>query len=166
LKNLTDTIAIDVFAGIRLPAVSANQAELASIGGATIISFFSSGYSAQPIPLHARNTRHHGNSIHAIATAIRSTKPAARRNMLPLCLGRCYLGISFIRRSNMGNRHEKRRSRGLLGGMILIVVGMVLLLERNGIIDRQLVFQWWPLLLVLIGGWLVTRRLGRNGDAP
>jgi hypothetical protein len=43
---------------------------------------------------------------------------------------------------------------------------MVMLLERNGIIDRQLVSQWWPLLLVLIGGWLIACRLGRNSDAP
>jgi len=66
----------------------------------------------------------------------------------------------------MSNGREKRRSRGLLGGMILIVVGLVMLLERNGIIDRQLIFQWWPLLLIVIGGWLIAGRLGRDRDAP
>lgn len=67
----------------------------------------------------------------------------------------------------MSNGREKRRRRGgLLGGMILIIVGVVMLLERNGIIDRQLVFQWWPLLLVGIGGWLIACRLGRNKDTP
>jgi len=50
--------------------------------------------------------------------------------------------------------------------MILIVVGLVMLLERNGIIDRQLIFQWWPLLLIVIGGWLIAGRLGRDRDAP
>jgi hypothetical protein len=114
----------------------------------------------------ARNTVQRGNSIRAVAAALRSTKPAIRRSALSVRADRCYLVISFIRRSNMGNGREKRRRGGLLGGMILIVVGMVMLLERNGIIDRQLIFHWWPLLLVLVGGWLIAGRLGRNDDAP
>jgi hypothetical protein len=124
-------------------------------------------HCTQPIRLHTRHTRQRGKSIRAAAAALRSIKPAIRRSALSVCSDRCYLVISFIRRSNMDNGREKRRRRGgLLGGMILIVVGMVMLLERNGIIDRQLVSQWWPLLLVLIGGWLIASRLGRNDGAP
>lgn len=57
-----------------------------------------------------------------------------------------------------------RRRRGPFAGVLLIVIGSVLLLERTGIIDHRLVAQWWPLLLILIGGWLVVMRRPTEAD--
>jgi hypothetical protein len=62
------------------------------------------------------------------------------------------------------NNHRNRNRTGILGAVILIVLGVVLLMERNGLISRQLISQWWPLLLVFIGGWLLIARLGRRND--
>lgn len=45
--------------------------------------------------------------------------------------------------------------------MVLIIVGVALLLEKNGIVDRQLISHWWPLLLVLAGGCIIATRLNR-----
>jgi len=59
----------------------------------------------------------------------------------------------------MDNRNGGRRRRGgILGGVILILIGGFLLLERNGLIDRHLLEQWWPLLLIFIGIWLLAGR--------
>ena len=61
--------------------------------------------------------------------------------------------------------NERRRHRhyaGMLGPIILIVVGGVFLLERTGVITRQLLSQWWPLLLIFIGVWLLLARYHRG----
>lgn len=54
---------------------------------------------------------------------------------------------------------QRRRSKGLLGPLILIVVGVVLLLERSGVLDRHTLWQWLPLLPLVIGGTLLVKRL-------
>lgn len=57
---------------------------------------------------------------------------------------------------------KKRRYRGIIGPTVLVGVGIVLLLVKNGMIDRQLVWQWWPLLLIVIGGAMLISRLRDN----
>lgn len=57
-----------------------------------------------------------------------------------------------------------RRSRGLVGPSILILVGSLFLLERTGIIHREILWQWWPLLLIVIGGGLLLKRINRYMD--
>lgn len=57
---------------------------------------------------------------------------------------------------------KKRRYRGIVGPTVLVGVGVVLLLVKNGMIDRQLVWQWWPLLLIVIGGAMLVSRLRDN----
>jgi len=57
-----------------------------------------------------------------------------------------------------------QRRRGIVGALALIVVGLILLMEKNGVISSELVSRWWPLLLVVAGGWLLGSRLGRRKD--
>jgi predicted membrane protein len=45
-------------------------------------------------------------------------------------------------------------------GIILIGLGILMLMDRLGAVDFTEVFQmWWPLLLVLWGGWILVRRM-------
>lgn len=65
----------------------------------------------------------------------------------------------------MGNETGKnRRNRGVFAPLFLIFIGMVFLLEKNGIIDRHLLSQWWPMVPVILGGWLLAKRLSRQSD--
>ena len=59
---------------------------------------------------------------------------------------------------------KNRRHSGLIGPVILIIIGSVFLLERTGVIQRELLSQWWPLLLIVIGGGLLVNRVNRNRD--
>lgn len=54
------------------------------------------------------------------------------------------------------------RSKGLLFPIFLILAGLAFLLERNGLVDRQIVFQLLPLAPVVIGGSLLVSRLRRR----
>ena len=57
----------------------------------------------------------------------------------------------------------KQRSR--FGAYVLIFIGAVFLLINLGVLPvaelRQLLAQWWPLILIAIGVWLLTRP-GKN----
>jgi hypothetical protein len=57
---------------------------------------------------------------------------------------------------------ECRRQRGVLGGVALIVVGGVALLVKQGIVDPQLLRQWWPLALIGVGTAMLVTRLNRR----
>jgi hypothetical protein len=71
--------------------------------------------------------------------------------------------LQLTRRTTMENAPiGKRRHKGILGPVILILVGTVFFLEKTGAIQREMLSQWWPLLLVFIGGWLLVTRLNRN----
>lgn len=59
---------------------------------------------------------------------------------------------------------KRRRNRGLLAPLMLIMFGIVFLLERNGVIDRHTLWQWLPLLPIFIGTWLLIGRLHRRQD--
>ncbi len=50
--------------------------------------------------------------------------------------------------------------RSKLGGLILIVLGVLFLLANFGWIPRlgPLFAQWWPLILVIVGGTILMRR--------
>jgi hypothetical protein len=55
-----------------------------------------------------------------------------------------------------------RRDKGLLAPLILILVGTLFLLERNGLLDRSTLWHWLPLLPMVIGGILLVTRLRRK----
>ena len=55
-----------------------------------------------------------------------------------------------------------RRHRGIFGPVILLIIGSVFLLERTGVMQREVLTHWWPLLLIFVGGWLLVTRINRN----
>lgn len=59
-------------------------------------------------------------------------------------------------------RAGRRRIRGIIGPLVLIGIGAVFLLEKNGMIDRDFISQWWPALLIVIGLALLLSRNGGN----
>jgi hypothetical protein len=56
---------------------------------------------------------------------------------------------------------SKSHNRSHVGAIILILVGVVFLLINFGIAPaaeiKILFAQWWPLILVIIGVWLIWR---------
>jgi hypothetical protein len=48
-------------------------------------------------------------------------------------------------------------SGSLTAGVLLILIGGFLLLDRLVTIDLSFLNDWWPLLLVAFGGWQVFR---------
>jgi hypothetical protein len=58
----------------------------------------------------------------------------------------------------MQNQVQTERRRGSrVGGVVLIALGTTFLLQKAGIIDPHLLRQWWPLVLIGVGGWLLLR---------
>ena len=53
------------------------------------------------------------------------------------------------------------RPRSRTGAYILILIGVLFLLVNLGVLPiaevRQLFAMWWPLILVVIGLWLLVR---------
>lgn len=58
----------------------------------------------------------------------------------------------------------RRRQRSAVGGVVLVTLGTVFLLQKTGVIDPQLLRQWWPLLLIGVGGWLLLGRRRQPGE--
>jgi len=54
-----------------------------------------------------------------------------------------------------------QRRKSLFFPLILVLAGLVLLLERNGLVERQMIFQLLPLLPLGIGASLLVSRLRR-----
>jgi len=54
-----------------------------------------------------------------------------------------------------------RHSRGgsLVVGLVLVALGVIFLLERQGMVPSDLLFHLWPLILVIVG---LTKLLGRH----
>jgi len=52
------------------------------------------------------------------------------------------------------------RSKSKIGALVLIVLGVLFLLSNLGWIPRvgPLFAQWWPLILVIVGAYLLVRR--------
>jgi|RhiMethySRZTD1v2_1073278.scaffolds.fasta_scaffold2345041_1 cell wall-active antibiotic response 4TMS protein YvqF len=65
---------------------------------------------------------------------------------------------------NDGNR--EKRTDGVVGGVILITLGVIFLLEQQGLLAFAGIRNWWPLIVVavglakLIGGGSGRRRRG------
>jgi len=53
------------------------------------------------------------------------------------------------------------RHRSRTGAVILIFIGAVFLLINLGVLPvaelRVLLAKWWPLILIVIGAWLLTK---------
>jgi ribose/xylose/arabinose/galactoside ABC-type transport system permease subunit len=53
------------------------------------------------------------------------------------------------------------RHRSRTGAYVLILVGVVFLLVNLGVLPvaqlRQLLSQWWPLILIAVGVWLLAK---------
>lgn len=54
-----------------------------------------------------------------------------------------------------------QRRKSLHFPLIMILVGLVFLLERNGLVERQTIFQLMPLVPLFIGASLLVSRLRR-----
>lgn len=59
------------------------------------------------------------------------------------------------------------RSRSAFGAVVLITIGVVFLLINLGVVPvaqlRAFLAQWWPLILIFLGAWLLIRpRRGGN----
>lgn len=53
----------------------------------------------------------------------------------------------------------RRHNKGLFFPVMLILAGMVFLLVRNGLIEREAILQLLPLAPILVGGSLLVARL-------
>jgi predicted membrane protein len=52
-------------------------------------------------------------------------------------------------------RHYHRGPSSIFGGLVLLIVGLVLLLDRLDIVEAREIFNFWPLLVVAAGlSWL------------
>ena len=53
------------------------------------------------------------------------------------------------------------RPRSRTGAYILIFIGTIFLLVNLGVLPvaelRQLLAKWWPLILIVIGAWLLAK---------
>ncbi len=58
------------------------------------------------------------------------------------------------------------RNSNLTGGIVLIAVGAVLLLDTLGIADMWEVMRFWPVILILLGVRLVLGDRRPRSDSP
>ncbi|HJV83915.1 MAG TPA: DUF5668 domain-containing protein [Noviherbaspirillum sp.] len=56
------------------------------------------------------------------------------------------------------------RRKGILFPIVLVVLGTIFLLERHGLLDRHVIWQWLPLLPVCVGALMLLDRIGGKGD--
>jgi hypothetical protein len=67
------------------------------------------------------------------------------------------------KRQRWETRSERRRARAkypgrhLFSGVLLVVIGGVFLLGNMGFVDPHEVFQFWPIMLIGLGGFLLWR---------
>ncbi len=59
---------------------------------------------------------------------------------------------------------KSARRRGILFPTVLIVLGMIFLLERQGLLDRHVIWQWIPLLPVCVGALMLLDRIRGKDD--
>ena len=57
--------------------------------------------------------------------------------------------------------NKRKWQRGMFLPIALIVVGVVLLALKSNLVARELINQWWPLALVVMGIWLAVVRAKR-----
>jgi len=66
----------------------------------------------------------------------------------------------------LGSDEPVRVSGSLTAGVLLILIGGFLLLDRFVTIDLSFLNDWWPVLLVAFGAWQVFRHFKSRPDAP
>ncbi|MCM3875407.1 MAG: DUF5668 domain-containing protein [Thermoanaerobaculia bacterium] len=66
----------------------------------------------------------------------------------------------------LGSDEPVRVSGSLTAGILLILIGGFLLLDRFVTIDLSFLNDWWPLLLVAFGGWQVFRHFKSRPQTP
>ena len=66
----------------------------------------------------------------------------------------------------LGSDEPVRVSGSLTAGVLLILIGGFLLLDRFATIDLSFLNDWWPVLLVAFGAWQVFRHFqGKRPDS-
>jgi hypothetical protein len=63
--------------------------------------------------------------------------------------------------ADMGmRRHDTGAYTGgsIVGGIILMTIGVVFLLDNFNVLAAGAIVRWWPLLLIIIGGARLFRR--------
>jgi hypothetical protein len=65
----------------------------------------------------------------------------------------------------------RRRNSRWVGGILLIVLGVIALLENAGLVDRHFIWgllrdivKWWPLILIFIGIRMLIGDTDRGRD--
>jgi predicted membrane protein len=58
-------------------------------------------------------------------------------------------------------RERGRRASGLFPGLILVLIGTVVLLDHMGIISKQVIWTFWPIVLIVLGLVKVIEPRGR-----
>jgi hypothetical protein len=77
--------------------------------------------------------------------------------------GRGTYRATIFKEAEMENTQAIRhRNKGLFFPLMLILAGMVVLLETNGLVDRQTILQLLPLAPIAVGGTLLVARLRRR----
>ena len=65
---------------------------------------------------------------------------------------------------------RRRHLRSRFGALVLILIGIVFLLINLGIAPaaqlRALLAQWWPLVLILVGVWLLAQPRSSEDGKP
>lgn len=65
----------------------------------------------------------------------------------------------------MQEQDERPNARRVVVGLIIVLVGLAMLADRNGFGDLQLSSRYWPFILILLGGARLfdpPRRHGRR----
>ena len=99
-----------------------------------------------------------GLGLGIMAADVATLPEGGSGNLIVVGLGLGFLAIPVFERSHWW---------GLIPGGILFVVGGSIFLAESGILLTWQVLQfigvWWPLVLILIGGWILYQRLARKG---
>jgi uncharacterized membrane protein YfcA len=83
-------------------------------------------------------------------------------SVFPPHAGRAIVFVAKTGESALGNGHKTHRRRWrIFAPVVLIIIGVVLLLEQTGVIAPHTLSRWWPLLLILVGVWLLVDRYNR-----
>ena len=70
--------------------------------------------------------------------------------------------MDAVQKKSGFRNQEKKDMIGSIGGIVLILLGAVFLLNNLGIAKlpiREIAAKWWPAILILVGVSLLTRRM-------
>ena len=77
-------------------------------------------------------------------------------------------GASAINQRFLGGRSEPEQDAGVespLWGGLLAVFGVLILFNNLGWLDLERLARWWPILLILVGGWFVYQSIQKKRAA-